>query len=41
VLGRDHLDVAALSGNHFTINPKITVLATLFGGQGNSRILPM
>jgi choline dehydrogenase-like flavoprotein len=33
----DRLDVATLSGNHFTVRPKITVLAT--GAMENARLL--
>jgi choline dehydrogenase-like flavoprotein len=33
----DHLDVATLSGKHFTVRPKITVLAT--GAMENARLL--
>ena len=33
----DHLDVATLSGNRFTVKPKITVLAT--GAMENARLL--
>jgi choline dehydrogenase-like flavoprotein len=33
----DHLDIAALSGNHFTVKPRFTVLAA--GAMENARLL--